>query len=101
MKRYTLDVKQAAARLGISPKALSQLAVRREITDLRTHVKLAERVIEGQRQTFTVSGRLRFAPEDCDAWVETHVVLARPREASKRAAAAPVELPMPVRRRFM
>ena len=101
MKRYSLDVKQAAERLGITPKKLYVMAERRQIAHLRTCGNLSERIVQGKRQTFTVSGRLKFAPEDCDAWTAAHGVDAAPVDDARQAPTPILEpLPMPAEKRF-
>lgn len=102
MKRYTLTVTQAAERLGVTPKVLYRMAERREIAHLRTCGSVSQRVLGGKRQTFTVSGRLRFAPEDCDAWVAAHVVEAVTPSTRATSPKPPAlePLPMPRVRRF-
>lgn len=101
MKRYSLDVKQAADRLGMTPAQLYKIVERREIAHLRTSGKVSERIVKGRRQTVTISGRLKFSPEDCDVWTAAHVVAAAPQDQSAPPVPSSLDpLPLPSRRRF-
>jgi len=100
MKAYTLSVADVARQLGLSIDAVYELVEKRQITHLRTQGRVATRVVQGKRQPFRVSGRIRFAPEDVQAWIDAHVVAAQAAPASEKPYMEIEPLPMPATRRF-
>ncbi len=101
MKTFNLSVKDVAKRLGLSSDEIYKMAEKREITHIRTHANLSQRVLNGKTQTFRITGRIRFAEEDVQAWIDAHKVTAVNVPTPTAAPATTLEpLPMPAVRRF-
>lgn len=97
---YPYTVRDAASYLGISVPLVYALAERSELAHLRTSGRVARRIVGGREQRVRVSGRLRFAKADLDAWLAAHRCPAKEDAAARPSIEPRPELPMPAVRRF-
>ena len=98
--RYTLTVRDAATRLGLSMDLIYAMAERGEIAHLRIRGRVTTRIVDGRAVERAKGGRIRFSEADLDEWERANRVPMRRAAAPRASAATVMDLPMPKVRRF-